>query len=105
MDAHAADPRIVLVNVLVFCVLAELLALFLFYNETGRLFYTYRKPYEPIGNTAGRLTGDGLHPYFGPTHRHGATRSTFLTALRERVRAGAGRRTTSGSCRRTTTPS
>ena len=63
---------IVLVNVLVFCVLAELLALFLFYNETGRLFYTYRKPYEPIAETQqGRLTGDGLHPYFGPTHRHG----------------------------------
>jgi hypothetical protein len=63
---------VVLVNVIVFCVLAELLALFLFYNETGRLFYTYRKPYEPIADTQqGRLTGDGLHPYFGPTHRQG----------------------------------
>jgi hypothetical protein len=63
---------VVLVNVIVCCVLAELLALFLFYNETGRLFYTYRKPYEPIAETAqGRLTGDGLHPYFGPTHRQG----------------------------------
>lgn len=61
---------VVLVNVMVFCVLAELLALFLFYNETGRLFYAYQKPYEPIPETAqGRLTGDGLHPYFGPTHR------------------------------------
>ena len=60
------------VNVIVFCVLAELLALFVFYNETGRLFYTYRKPYEPIVETQqGRLTGDGLHPYFGPTHRQG----------------------------------
>jgi hypothetical protein len=63
---------VVLVNVIVFCTLAELLALFLFYNETGRLFYTYRKPYEAIADTAqGRLTGDGLHPYFGPTHRQG----------------------------------
>jgi hypothetical protein len=63
---------IVLVNVIVFCALAELLALFIFYNETGRLFYTYRKPYEPIAETQqGRLTGDGLHPYFGPTHRQG----------------------------------
>lgn len=63
---------VVLVNVIVFVVLAELLALLLFYNETGRLFYTYRKPYEPIAETAqGRLTGDGLHPYFGPTHRQG----------------------------------
>jgi hypothetical protein len=62
----------VLVNVIVFCVLAELLALFLFYNDTGRLFYAYRKPYEPIAEAAeGRLTGDGLHPYFGPTHRQG----------------------------------
>ena len=63
---------VVLVNVIVFCVLAELLALFLFYNDTGRLFYTYQKPYEPIAETKqGRLTGDGLHPYFGPTHRQG----------------------------------
>ena len=63
---------VVLVNLIVFCVLAELLALFLFYNDTGRLFYTYQKPYEPIAETQqGRLTGDGLHPYFGPTHRQG----------------------------------
>jgi hypothetical protein len=63
---------VVLVNVIVFCVLAELLALLFFYNETGRLFYTYRKPYEPIAEAQqGRLTGDGLHPYFGPTHRQG----------------------------------
>jgi hypothetical protein len=63
---------VVLVNVIVFCALAELLALFLFYNDTGRLFYTYQKPYEPIAETQqGRLTGDGLHPYFGPTHRQG----------------------------------
>ena len=63
---------VALVNVIVFLVLAELLALFLFYNDTGRLFYTYQKPYEPIAETQqGRLTGDGLHPYFGPTHRQG----------------------------------
>ena len=63
---------VVLVNLIVFCVMAELLALFVFYNDTGRLFYTYQKPYEPIAETQqGRLTGDGLHPYFGPTHRQG----------------------------------
>jgi hypothetical protein len=63
---------VVLVNVIVSCVLAELLALLLFYNETGRLFYRYQKPFEPIVETAqGHLTGDGLHPYFGPTHRQG----------------------------------
>jgi hypothetical protein len=63
---------VVLVNVILFCALAELLALLLFYNDTGRLFYAYRKPYELIADAAaGRLTGDGLHPYFGPTHRQG----------------------------------
>ena len=63
---------VIVVNVVVFCVLAESVALFIFYNQTGRLFYAYQKPYEPITETAqGRLTGDGLHPYFGPTHRQG----------------------------------
>ena len=66
--------RLVLVNAAIFCVLAEGLGLFLFYNDTGRLFYTYRKPYEPIeARREGRLTGEGLHPYFGPTHRAGST--------------------------------
>jgi hypothetical protein len=65
--------RLVLVNIAVFCVLAEGLGLFLYYNDTGRLFYTYRKPYEPIAaRSEGRLTGEGLHPYFGPTHRAGS---------------------------------
>src|SRR6185503_6385584 len=65
--------RVVAVNVTVFCVLAEGLGLLLYYNETGRLFYTYGKPYEPIeARREGRLTGEGLHPYFGPTHRAGA---------------------------------
>lgn len=63
---------VVAINVVVFCVMAELLALVLFYNQTGRLFYAYRKPYEMLSETQqGRLTGDGLHPYFGPTHRAG----------------------------------
>jgi hypothetical protein len=65
--------RLVAINVAVFCVLAEGLGLLLYYNETGRLFYTYRKTYEPIeARREGRLTGEGLHPYFGPTHRAGA---------------------------------
>jgi hypothetical protein len=66
--------RLVAINVVVFCVLAEALGLVLYYNETGRLFYTFRKTYEPIeARREGRLTGEGLHPYFGPTHRAGAT--------------------------------
>ncbi len=65
--------RVVAVNVAVFCVLAEGLGLLLYYNETGRLFYTFRKTYEPIeARREGRLTGEGLHPYFGPTHRAGS---------------------------------
>jgi hypothetical protein len=63
---------VIVINAMVFVVLAEALALFLYYNDTGRLFYSYRKTYEPIAETReGRLSGDGLHPYFGPTHRQG----------------------------------
>jgi hypothetical protein len=63
---------VIVINAIVFCVLAEAVALFLYYDATGRLFYTYRKVREPIAETReGRLTGDGLHPYFGPTHREG----------------------------------
>lgn len=64
--------RLIAINLVVLCVLAEAAGLWLFYEETGRLFYTYRHSYEPIGETRqGRLTGEGLHPYFGPTHRSG----------------------------------
>jgi hypothetical protein len=63
---------IVLVNLAVFLVLAELLGLLLYYEDTGRLFYLYRKPYEIVRETGEhRLTADGLHPYFGPTHAPG----------------------------------
>jgi hypothetical protein len=60
------------VSVVIFCLTAELLALAIFYWDTGHLFYAWRKAYEPIPETvAGQLTGDGLHPYFGPTHKPG----------------------------------
>ena len=63
---------IVAVNVTVFCLLAELVALAVYYVDTGGFFYTYRKPYEPIQETTERkLTGEGLHPYFGQTHTPG----------------------------------
>ena len=63
---------VIAINAIVFSVLAEALALFLYYNDTGRLFYAYRKPYEAIPEAReGRLTGEGLHPYFGLTHRRG----------------------------------
>ena len=63
---------VLLVNVLVFVVFAELVSLTIFYYQTGHLFYAYRKPYPSFPETRDRrLTGDGLHPYFGPTHKSG----------------------------------
>ena len=37
--------RVIAINLLVFCVLAELAGLWLFYEDTGRLFYTHRPRY------------------------------------------------------------
>ena len=63
---------IVLINVVLFLALAELLGLLLYYEDTGHLFYRDRKAYEVIGDSGERrLTADGLHPYFGPTHAPG----------------------------------
>jgi hypothetical protein len=63
---------IVVINVVLFCVLAELLALAVYYVENGAVFYTHRKAYPRIlESEEGRLTGDALHPYFGPTHQPG----------------------------------
>ena len=62
------------VNVGVFCVVAELLALGIFYYEHGWLFYVdpYRPTIARIEEGSGdALTAVGLHPYFGPTHRPG----------------------------------
>jgi hypothetical protein len=64
---------IVVVNAIVFVVFAELVGLFFYYNDTGHLFYLHRKTYASIPETsAQRLTFDGLHPYFGPTHAPGS---------------------------------
>jgi len=66
---------LLLVNVVVFCLAAELLALGIFYYQHGWLFYLdpYRPTIAPIQEEAGGdvLTAVGLHPYFGPTHRPG----------------------------------
>lgn len=62
------------VNVAVFCIVAELLALALFYYGHGWLFYfdPYRPTLARIEEAPGQgLTAVGLHPYFGPTHRPG----------------------------------
>ena len=66
--------KIVAVNVVVFLVAAELLALGVYYFQTGWLFYLnpYRARFETVGGSAsGSLTDMGLHPYFGPVHRAG----------------------------------
>ena len=65
---------LVLVNVAVFCIAAELLALGIFYYQHGWLFYLdpYRPAIAPIQQAPNQgLTAVGLHPYFGPTHRPG----------------------------------
>jgi hypothetical protein len=63
---------IVAVNVAIFCVLAELLSLAYYYVEHGTFFYTHRVSRARVQETAeGRLTGEALHPYFGPTHQPG----------------------------------
>jgi hypothetical protein len=62
------------VNVAVFCIAAELLALAVFYYQHGWLFYLdpYRPTLARIEAAPGQgLTAVGLHPYFGPTHRAG----------------------------------
>jgi hypothetical protein len=62
------------VNLLVFLVAAELIALGVFYYQTGWLYYL--DPYTPAlavveEAPGGRLTSFALHPYFGPTHQPG----------------------------------
>src|SRR5207249_1748117 len=65
---------LLLVNVAIFCALAEVIALGLFYFQHGWLFYLdpYRPTIEQVGEAPNAgLTAVGLHPYFGPTHRPG----------------------------------
>lgn len=62
-------------NLVVLCVAAELTALGVYYFQHGWLFYLnpYRTNFQPLGATAsgGAVTDVGLHPYFGPVHRAG----------------------------------
>ena len=62
------------VNVAVFCLVAELAAVGVFYYQHGWLFYLdpYRPTLPRIADTPGQgLAAVGLHPYFGPTHKPG----------------------------------
>ena len=75
MNEGTAPSRILsilVVNLVVFAVFAEMLGVLMHYEDTGRLFYWHQKTYELLPETAaGELSDDGLHPYFGPLHRPG----------------------------------
>lgn len=67
-------PAKLLASFIIFCVTAELLSLLIFYFQHGWLFYVdpYTPTYALIPETqADQLTREGLHPYFGPTHKRG----------------------------------
>jgi hypothetical protein len=75
--------RVVIVNVVLFCVLAELAGLVVHYVQTGELFYLHRPAYQLIPETAqDELTADRLNPYFGPSHKAGQP-FDFPAELRE----------------------
>jgi len=52
---------------------AELLALAVYYIETGALFYTHRRTYQALlpAPEDRLVVGEAVHPYFGVTHRPG----------------------------------
>ena len=65
---------LLVINIVVFVVAAEAIALGVFGYQTGWLYYL--DPYRPqialVAEPAeGRLTTMALHPYFGPTHQPG----------------------------------
>ncbi len=65
---------LLVVNAIVFAVAAELIAVAVFYYQTGWLYYV--DPYRPqlavvAEPRGGRLVTAALHPYFGPTHQPG----------------------------------
>lgn len=64
---------ILAVNVIVFCAFAEAIALAVFYYQHGWIFYLdpYVPRYESIAEAQQQLTRQGVHPYFGPTHKPG----------------------------------
>ena len=63
---------VILVNVVLFCLLAELAGLGIHYVQTGELFYFHRPAFEVIPETAQEeITADRLNPYLGPSHKAG----------------------------------
>lgn len=65
---------IILVNMVLFFVFAELLAVGIYLVRDGELFYTNKKIYEPIGeDTNDEITRRRIHPYFGYVDKSGVT--------------------------------
>ena len=63
---------VIAVNVVLFCLLAELAGIGLYYLRTGQLFYLHRPAYGAVRETAQEeITADRLSPYFGPSHKAG----------------------------------
>ena len=64
---------LVAINIALFAVLAEAVAVTWYYTQRHALFYTAPAAVPaPLVETArGELSGDVLHPYFGPIHRPG----------------------------------
>lgn len=65
---------LLVVNLIVLAVAAEVLSLAVYYYQHGWLFYLdpYRTPRAAVPDmAAARLTNEGLHPYFGQSHRPG----------------------------------
>jgi hypothetical protein len=71
-------PLILAVNVVLFVVLAECAAVAVYFFEQGAFFYTAERAVPaPLPETArGELSGDVMHPYFGPIHRPGVRPET-----------------------------
>lgn len=69
---------LVVVNVIVFAVLAESAGLFASYVRHGGLYYLERPPLPPAVHITDErlLTADMLHPYFGPLHKPGVRPAT-----------------------------
>ncbi len=61
------------INIALFCALAEVVGLVVYYYQHGWFFYTAARPaYERLSEVERQsLTREGLHPYFGPTHASG----------------------------------
>lgn len=80
-------------NLVVLCVAAEVTGLGVYYFQHGWLFYLnpYRTTFQSVetARAGGALTDVGLHPYFGPVHRAGLPVEVPASMAGERPAAAA----------------